>query len=397
MVLRELSFHMVGVSHHTAAVGVREQFALNPAELDALLARERAAERHVLLLFTCNRCEVYWSGPHDYEAWFRQLAQSRGVALSDAVARLDGPAAVRHLYSVAGGLDSQILGETEILGQVRRAYDAARAAGTTTRQMDAIFSLALATGRRIRSETSLGRHPASVSSAAIEVAARHFGDGIGARSVLVLGAGEAAEGVLRALHLCGAGRVALVNRNPDRARTLAAAWGASAHGWDELAGLLTEADLLLVATGASRAVLSGADLAAATAGRAEPLVTMDVSVPRNVDPAARELASVRLFDLDDLQVLCCPAAAAPAAALRDAERVLDEEIARLEQQLRGRAAAPQLAELHRHGAEVAEQEAAWALAQLEELTERERLVVREMAERLVRRVLYPVSRSIREE
>jgi glutamyl-tRNA reductase len=106
---------------------------------------------------------------------------------------------------------------------------------------------------------------------------------------------------------------------------------------------------------------------------------------------------VRLFDLDDLQRLCCPAAAAPAAAFEDAERVVNEELARLEQQFRGLAAAPRLAQLHRHGARVAEQEAAWALAQLEELTEQQRLVVREMADRLVRRVLYPVSRSIREE
>jgi glutamyl-tRNA reductase len=124
---------------------------------------------------------------------------------------------------------------------------------------------------------------------------------------------------------------------------------------------------------------------------------MDLSVPRNVEPEARALEGVRLFDLDDLQRLCCPAAAAPAAAFEDAERVIDEELARLEQQLRGMAAAPRLAELHRHGAQVAEQEAARALAQLEDLTDQQRLVVREMADRLVRRVLYPVSRSLREE
>jgi glutamyl-tRNA reductase len=215
--------------------------------------------------------------------------------------------------------------------------------------------------------------------------------------VVVLGAGEAAEGVLRSLHLARAINVRLVNRNAERARTLAEAWGASPHGWSEVDRLLGEADLLFVATGASRPVLSAEQLARLTEGRAKPLVTMDLSVPRNVEPEARALGGVRLFDLDDLQRLCCPAAAAPAAALEDAERVVDQELARLEQQLRGLAAAPRLAELHRHGAQVAEQEAAWALAQLEELTEQQRLVVREMADRLVRRVLYPVSRSLREE
>jgi glutamyl-tRNA reductase len=396
-VLRDLSFHVVGVSHHTAAVGVREQFALTPAELHALLAQEHAAGRFALLLFTCNRCELYWWGSHDSESWFRDLARARGVALSGEVVRLDGVAAVRHLFAVAAGLDSQILGETEILGQVRRAYDAARAAGTTTREMDAIFSAALSTGRRVRNETSIGRHPASVSSAAVEVATREWPDGIGGRPVVVLGAGEAAEGVLRALHLQGASRVTLVNRSPGRAQALAAAWGAAGHGWEALPGLLQSADLIFVATAAARPVVSAAELAAAVAGRGEPLVAMDLSVPRNVQPEARGLAHLRLYDLDDLQRLCCPAAAAPAAALSDAERVLGEEIARLDHQLRGRAAAPRLAELHRHGAQVAEQETARALAQLDDLTERERLVVKEMADRLVRRVLYPVSRSLREE
>ena len=175
IVFRDLSFHVVGVSHHTAAVGVREQFAFTAEELAGVLAREQAAGRSALLLFTCNRCELYWIGAHDYESWFRELARARGTALNGALARLDGAEAVRHLFTVTAGLDSQILGETEILGQVRRAYDAARAAGTTTREIDAIFSAALATGRRVRHETMLGRHPASVSSAAVSLAARSSG------------------------------------------------------------------------------------------------------------------------------------------------------------------------------------------------------------------------------
>ena len=397
-VLRDLSFHVVGVSHHTAAVGVREQFVVAPGELPGLLGREQAAGRSALLLFTCNRCELYWSGPDDREPWFRQLASTRGFELNGELVRRDGAEAVRHLFTVAAGLDSQILGETEILGQVRRAFDAARAAGTTTRQMDAILSAALAAGRRVRRETLLGRHPASVSSAAVDLAATEWGDGFGDRPVVVLGAGEAAEGVLRALHLHGAARVALVNRSAERARVLAAAWGAGPHSWTDLPELMRAADLLVVATSASRPVVAAEQLEAALAARPERrLVVMDLGVPRNVEPAARDLAGVRLFDLDDLQRLCCPAAAAPGVALREAERVLDDEITRLEQSLRGRAVAPRLAELHRIGAQMAEQESAWALAQLAELGEREQGIVREMAERLVRRVLYPVSRSMRAE
>jgi glutamyl-tRNA reductase len=161
---------------------------------------------------------------------------------------------------------------------------------------------------------------------------------------------------------------------------------------------MAEAELLIVATAAARPVVSAAQLSAAMAARpTRRMVAIDLSVPRNVEPAARKLPGIQLFDLDDLQRLCCPAAAAPAAALQDAERLLEEEIGHLDQSRRGRAAAPRLAELHRLGAQVAEQEAAWALGQLDDLSERERGVVREMADRLVRRVLYPVSRSLREE
>jgi glutamyl-tRNA reductase len=393
-----LPFHVVGVSHHTAAVGVRERFALTPDELAGVLAQAREAGRSALLLVTCNRCELYWSGEHDYESWFRELAQGRGVTLNGALVRLDGADAVAHLFTVAAGLDSQILGETEILGQVRRAYDAARAAGTTTRDMDVIFSAALATGRRVRHETMLGRHPASVSSAAVSLAAESLPGGFARRLAVVLGAGEAAEGVLRSLHLSGAANVALVNRSPQRATTLAAAWGAVPHGWDRLPELAAAADFLFVATAAARPVVSAAELASAMAAReGRPLTAIDLSVPRNVEPEARALPGLTLLDLDDLQRLCCPAAGTASAALREAETRVSQEIARLELTLRGRAAAPRLAELHRHGAQVAEQEAAWALAQLGDLSAGEQRVVREMAERLVRRVLYPVSRSLREE
>jgi glutamyl-tRNA reductase len=393
-VLQSLSFHVVGVSHHTAGVEVRERFAFTPAELVALLAAERPAGSAFLPLATCNRCELYWTGEHDLERWFRGVARERGVTQPEAIYRLDNAAAVRHVFTVTAGLDSQVLGETEILGQVRRAYDSARAAGLTTRELDIVFSAALAAGRRVRHETLLGRHPSSVSSAAIGLVAGRWG-GIAGREVVVLGAGEAAEGSLRALHEQGATRVTLINRHPERGRTLAAAWGAATAPWAELDAALAAADLLVAATGAARPVVAAERLERALgARRGGPLVILDLSVPRNVEPAARGLAGVELFDLDDLQRLCCPAAAAPAAALADAERVLAEELARLDLTLCRRAASPHLAELHRLGAELARQEAAWALDQLDGLTEREREVVREMADRLVRRVLYPVSRSL---
>jgi glutamyl-tRNA reductase len=378
-----------------ATVEERERFALTPSEIAVLLERQFAAGRSSLLLSTCNRCELYWSGESDLEPWFRSFAEARGAQPRVPLLRYDGLDAIRHLFTVAAGLDSQILGETEVLGQVRRAYDAARATGTTTRDMDLIFSAALAAGRRVRSETLLGRHPASVSSAAIDLVAERWG-GIGARPVVVLGAGEAAEGVLRSLHQHGASMVRLLNRRPARAKTLADAWGATAGSWDELDQQLAAADLVVVATGSARAVLSEAHLATAIEQRTGPeLYVVDLSVPRNVEPSARHIPGVHLFDLDDLERTCCPAAGRPSAALEEAERVLDNELARLGMSLQGKLVAPKLAELHRLGVEMAEQESAWALARLESLSDDDREIVRQMADRLVRRVLYPVSRNIR--
>lgn len=380
-----------------ASLEEREPFAYTPAETAALLEDQLKAGRSSLLLSTCNRCELYWSGDEDLEPWFCGVAKRRGSTSAPQLLRNDGLAAVRHLFTVTAGLDSQILGETEILGQVRRAYDAARAAGTTTRDMDLILSAALAAGRRVRCETFLGRHPASVSSAAVDLIAERWGK-IGSREVVVLGAGEAAEAVLRALHQLGASRVTLLNRRPVRAKVLAAAWGATSGSWEELAQKLETADLVLAATSGSRPVVSAAQLSQVAATRSDrELFVMDLCVPRNVDPAARGIPGVHLFDLDDLQRLCCPAAGAASAALDDAHQVIEDELVRLGISLRGKAVAGKLAELHRLGVEMAEQESAWALERLGSLSETDREVVRQMADRLVRRVLYPVSRNLRSE
>jgi len=240
----------------------------------------------------------------------------------------------------------------------------------------------------------LGRHPASVSSAAVDVAASGFATLNQARA-LVLGAGEVAEGVLKALHRRTAG-TALVNRRPERAAALAAAWDAVSGAWDELDALLAASDVVFVATSAGHPVITAERLAEAAGGGGRELSVFDLSVPRNVEPSARSLPGIRLFDLDDLQRLRCPVEGFASPALDHARNVLNQELGRLDTALRSRAAAPRLAELHRMAARLAEEEADVALARLGDLDEREQQVVREMAERLVRRVLYPVSRTVRE-
>jgi glutamyl-tRNA reductase len=293
----ELTFHLIGVSHQSASIRVREQLALIEAEVISWLERQAAAGRSNAVLSTCNRFEIYWSGGDDLEPWFREFARGHGVELDSAVNRLDGEAAVRHLFSVAAGLESQILGETEILGQVRRAR---LVAGTQGRDIDAVFRAAIAAGRRVRRETALGRHPASVSSAAVDVALAGRLDCISATAV-VLGAGEVADGVIRRLLERGVRRVTMVNRRPERAAALAVKWGVGSRHWVEVSATLRDADLLFVTTGAKHALVRAEDLAAAALGRESDVVVLDLAVPRNVDPAARGLPGIQLFDLDDLR------------------------------------------------------------------------------------------------
>lgn len=394
-VRQNLSFHLVGVSHHTVGVPDRERFALSAADISAALEVLRQTGIPGVLLSTCNRCELYWCGPGDGATWFQDFGRVRGAGSALALTRYEGMAAVRHLFRVSAGLDSQILGELEVLGQVRRAYDAARAVGATTREMDLIFSAALAAGRRVRRETLLGRHPASVSSAAVDLVLQHY-DRSKAIQVVLLGAGEVAEGVLRAFHQNASAQVSLLTRHPAKAQVLAQAWGSDVGCLGDLEARLDQVDVLIVATASPQPVVTAAQLSRAVQARnGRELLVVDLAVPRNVEPDARSLEGIRLLDLDDLQRLCCPAAGTESAALAEAEGLVEDELIRLGLSLRGRVVAPRLAELHRLSREMAEQESEWALAQLEALSLPEREIVRQMADRLVRRVLYPLSQNLR--
>jgi glutamyl-tRNA reductase len=351
-----------------------------------------------MVLATCNRLELYWWGDDDQHGSLLDLARKQGLALNTGlVYRRDGLAAVSHLFRVAAGLDSQVMGEYEILGQLRRAHRQAQAAATTTWELDAAVTAALATGRRARRETALGRHPGSVASAALGQAALCWGGSLAERRLLLLGAGEVADGVLRGLESHPYGSLVVANRTPTRAETLASARGVEAVAWDALPAELVRADVVIAATAAPQPVLEAALLAKALESRGgEPVVVLDLALPRNVDPLARDVAGVRLFDLDDLRLEHCPAVWGSGQSIEDAEAIIRDAISRFGRTLRIRAAAPHLAELHSLGERLAEEEAERALAELETLSPEEREVVRRMASRLARRLLYPASQKIRQ-
>jgi glutamyl-tRNA reductase len=395
------ALHVVGVSHHTADLAIRERLALSADDLTRRLEGEAGAGRSLVILSTCNRLEFYWWGDAEQESRLRQLAGEREVDLGASLLyRHDGMEGIRHLFTVAAGLDSQVMGELEILGQVRRAHQLAVAAGCTRWELDLAFAAAVNAGRRARRETTVGRHPASVSDAAIQHAERCLGGSLAGARVLVLGTGEVAGGALRSLAGRGAGRVALLGRRTDRCAALASSMVGMevvTGPWERLSDELAATDLLIAATASRRPVLDAAGLSHAVARRSQPgIVVLDLGVPRNVDAAARDVAGVRLFDLDDLRFEYCPAVGPAAPALDEVGRVLDHEVMRFDRALRRRDAGAELAELHRLGAALAREEAERALVELGSMAEAQSAVVRRMADRLARRLLYPASRTLRD-
>lgn len=277
----------VGLDHRTAPVAVRERFAVSGPHLIGTLQamREQGGLEEAVLLATCNRVEWYLAAAPQNRAvqaalrWFGAADPGGGVQV------FRGEVAVRHLFRVASGLESMAVGEPQILGQVRDAFTAGRAAGTVGPALDALFRAALSCGRRVRREAGVDRWATSVPAAAVSQAARVVGR-LDRSCVLVLGAGKMSEVAARALRRAGVGQMAVANRTRAAAEALARQVGATVVDWDRVDAELARADIVLVSTGAPHVVLGVDRVASAVAGRETPLVLVDIAVPRNVDPEA---------------------------------------------------------------------------------------------------------------
>ncbi len=319
---------MIGLSHRHADLGLRERFSRSRAEIAALLTGEAGPARTGVLLSTCNRFEVYWWGRVDWPEWFLASADRSGApVIRPAVCELSGTAAVRHLIRVTAGLDSQVVGEKEILGQVRRAWSLARECDATGRELDLVFAGAIAAARKVRREAALGRPLASVGSVAVEFAQAACGGTMAGRRVLVIGAGQAARAVLAALEGREA-QVCVVTRRLERAAPLVGAYGVPVDSWEALDSRLAWAQVVFAATSAPTVVLSEEQLA-----RAGALTVVDLGVPRNVAPGARTLPGVRVYNLDDLDG-GSPEQTSVRAALAAAEQSIEALGARMLGKLR---------------------------------------------------------------
>jgi glutamyl-tRNA reductase len=322
-----MNLFCVGISHHTANVETRERFAGACSE-ETLRTAIRC--REALLLATCNRVEVYGAAEQSIatEEIVRALQHCGAEEVENAGAfyRHDGEACAEHLFRVVAGLDSMVIGETEILGQVKKAYEGARASGSAGPLLHRMFQRAFRVAKQVRSTTDITRGAVSVGSVAVELAVKIFGD-LRARSVLVLGAGETSERTARALSSRGVTDIRVSNRSFARAENLAASVRGRAVVFDDWTQQCREIDILISSTSAEEPLLTPQLLAPMLRGRADrPLFIIDIAVPRDVAPEVNEMEGVYLYDIDSLQSIAEQSLAMRRQQMAAAEKIIAEHV-----------------------------------------------------------------------
>jgi glutamyl-tRNA reductase len=391
-----VSVVVIGLNHRTMPLDLFERMTIDGARLPKALS-DLASRSHigeVVVLSTCNRTEVYaiaerFHGAYaDVRNFLAELAFVAPDEFADHLYVHYDDEAVRHLFTVAAGLDSAVIGEAEILGQVRSAWEHAGAEGTAGPVLNLLFRHALETGKRSRTETGIARGTASVSHAAVEMAAERLGD-LAGRRVLIMGAGDMAEGMATALQGAGVADVAVANRTWRKARTLADRIGGRAVRLSDLSMALLEVDLLLTSTGATVAVVEHDDFAPVMAERAgRPLLIVDIAVPRDVDPSVRHIEGVTLLDINDLRSFAQAGIERRSHELAAVEVIIDEELERFRSAESARGAAPVVAAMRSWADEVRVAELARFEAKLDGLDDRQREAVEALTRGLVAKLLH---------
>ena len=364
-----MSLLALGLNHRTAPVVVREQVAFTPDRLGSalrdLLNRGRA--REAAILSTCNRTELYCdlSQPDGapVEAWLGHYHVLPQGELQPYLYRHTGQHAVRHILRVASGLDSMVLGEPQILGQVKAAYQAANGAGALGVRLERLFQHTFAVAKQVRTGTGIGTNPVSVAFAAVRLTRQIFAD-LPRRTALLLGAGETAALLLRHLHDNGVGRLIIANRTSERAQALAASVGGDAIGLAEVATHLGEADIVIAATASPDILLDVAQVRVGLRQRRRPILMVDLAIPRDIDPAVAELDDVYLYTVDDLKGIIEENVQARAAAAEQAEAIIDHQTAQFMAWLRAQDCAASIQALRQQAETIRDQALARARRQL---------------------------------
>jgi len=386
----------VGASHKTASLALRERIALTDGAAEALLADlvESPAIGEGVALSTCNRTELYLvvrdpvEGETVVLSTLARRAGIRPTELVEAIYSLRNCDAARHLYRVTSGLESMVIGESEVQGQVKRAYELALAARTTGPMTNKLFRAALATGKRVRTDTGIAEGRASVASVAVDAARAALGD-LAERHVLIVGAGETAELTAQALHAQGVSTMFVANRRRERAIALAQRFGGASGSFDALPSELDRADIVIASTSSPHHIVGAEELGLVMDDRrGRPLLLIDLAVPRDIDPSCSELPGVTLLDVDGLQKQVKSHLTVRRAESRQAEGIVEEEIQAFGSWLGSLEVTPTLRALRTRADAVvdgllAENEGRW-----EALGERDRERVERLARAAVSRLLH---------
>jgi glutamyl-tRNA reductase len=386
----------LGVSHKTAPVALRERLSLPEGRAAGFLSElvTQAGVREAVAISTCNRTELYMvtADPVEAEsAALGALARQADMPPTELLGRLYAlrdDEAVRHLFSVAAGLDSMIVGEAEVQGQVKRAYELALVEGVTGPISNRLFRDALGAGKRVRTETTIGRSRVSVSTVAVDLARAALGE-LGSRRVLIVGAGENGELTAQALHQRGAETVFVANRRYDRAIGLAQRFGGVAVRFDDLPAQLAEADIVVTCTSSPHQILGRDELAVVVDQReGRPLLAIDIAVPRDIEPSVRDLPGITLYDMDDLQREVARNLSVREAEATRARTLVDDEAERFARWLSSLDVVPTIAALRERGEEIVQQvlrenESRWVA-----LSEEDRQRVEVLARAVVSRLLH---------
>jgi glutamyl-tRNA reductase len=387
----------LGVSHKTAPLELRERLALTEGKAAGVLGDLTASEpvAEAAAVSTCNRTELYLvaSDPVAAESLaLGTLAREAGIRPTELVGSLyshRGVGAARHLFSVAAGLDSMILGEAEIQGQVKRAYELALVEGATGPILNRMFRGALAAGKRVRSETLIGAGGTSVPSAAVELAQRSLGGALAARRVLLIGAGETAELTAKALAAKGVEAVFVANRRYDRAIGLADRFGGSAVRFDELPSQLECADIVVSSTNSPHHIIEREELELVMATRERlPLLFIDLAVPRDIDPACEEVEGVRIHDVDAVQSIAERNVGGREAEARRAALLVNSELSRFDRWLDSLEVVPTVAAMRRHADQVVERVLEENAGRWRDLGPEDRKRVETLARAIAGRILH---------
>ncbi|QOV88372.1 glutamyl-tRNA reductase [Humisphaera borealis] len=391
---------LLGLNHTTAPLEVREKLAFSPAQRDAAVAalRARFPECEAVLLSTCNRVEIYVSRggtfhhPHPVvEELVDFLAESHALPPEGVRPHLyhkAGREAALHLFRVASSLDSLVLGENQILGQVREAYETAKAQNTTGAILNPLFQRAVAVGKQVRSDTALAEGRLSIASVAVEYAGRIF-ETFSDKTVLCIGAGKMATLVLEHLVALAPGKLLLCNRNADRATALAEQFKGAAVPFDRLADHLAAADIVVTSTGSIDPIITRAMFTKVLRRRRyRPVFLIDIAVPRDIEASVGELEQVYLYNVDDLQQVVAGTQQQRQSAVQDAEAIVSKHLDEFAVWHRQREMGPTIDRLYKRYHRMAREELDRTINKLPAAAQQERAALEEMTRRIVNKLLH---------